>query len=104
MYAVTLIRQCSIQKTSSGKIQRNACRRAFVSRELEIEGEWRETGGASVERIDDGENAPSARRKVHSVETPEGWLQGKLAALLRVAPAEIDIDQPITRYGLDSLM
>jgi amino acid adenylation domain-containing protein len=98
VYAIALIRQGSIQKTSSGKIQRNACRRAFANHELEIEAEWRETQASETSTVS------SAQPGAYSVNTPEGWLQTKLAGLLRVAPAEIDINEPITRYGLDSLM
>ena len=100
VYAIALIRQGSIQKTSSGKIQRNACRRAFADGGLELEAEWRQ----SAEIDSNGTPAMSTRRSVHSLETPEGWLQAKLASLLRVDVAEIDVNEPITRYGLDSLM
>jgi amino acid adenylation domain-containing protein len=98
VYAISLIRQGSIHKTSSGKIQRNACRRTFVNSELEVEAEWRETGAPETAAV------TSAQSGVHSAKTPEGWLQAKLATVLRIDPAEIDINQPITRYGLDSLM
>jgi len=40
-YAVALIRPGSIQKTTSGKIQRHASREAFMNGELEIIAEWR---------------------------------------------------------------
>ena len=97
VYAVALIRQGSIYKTSSGKIQRNACKRAFLDGGLELEAEWREIPIGS-------QAAGRPRTGVRSPETPEGWLQAKLASLLRVDVAEIDVNEPLTRYGLDSLM
>ena len=39
-YAVVLIRPGSIQKTTSGKIQRHASREAFMNGELEVVAEW----------------------------------------------------------------
>src|SRR5688572_11357926 len=101
--AIALVRQGTIAKTSSGKIQRNACRKAFVTGKLEVEFEWREAARASITQIDASAVAASTERDLVP-ESPEGWLQTKLAALLRVDVAEIDINQPITRYGLDSLM
>ena len=32
------------------------------------------------------------------------YLQGRLGGVLRIAPAEVDADRPVTRLGLDSLM
>ncbi|HSD45842.1 MAG TPA: amino acid adenylation domain-containing protein, partial [Pyrinomonadaceae bacterium] len=98
VYAIALIRQGSIQKTSSGKIQRRACRRAFLDGGLEREAEWREIShSVSHETARPGTG-------VRNPETPEGWLQAKFASLLRVDVAEIDVNEPMTRYGLDSLM
>ncbi len=39
--AIALIKAGSIPKTSSGKIQRHACRQAFLENSLEIVSEWR---------------------------------------------------------------
>ncbi|HXQ70502.1 MAG TPA: AMP-binding protein, partial [Pyrinomonadaceae bacterium] len=100
VHAVALIRQGTIAKTSSGKIQRNACKRAFVTGKLEVEFEWRETAKANQVEI----AKTQTNGKQADNESPEGWLKAKLAGLLRVDVAEIDVNQPITRYGLDSLM
>jgi len=97
VYAVALIRQGTIAKTSSGKIQRNACRQAFVAGKLEIEFEWRNLPDPTT-----SEN--KAIREHSDAYSPDVWLQTKVAALLRVDASEIDVNQPITRYGLDSLM
>ena len=42
VYAIVLIRPGSLPKTSSGKIQRHACRARFLAGELEIVGAWQE--------------------------------------------------------------
>ncbi|MBK8783715.1 MAG: fatty acyl-AMP ligase [Anaerolineales bacterium] len=41
VFAIVLIKPMSIPKTSSGKIQRRACKTAFLNGGLEIVGEWR---------------------------------------------------------------
>lgn len=42
LHAVLLLRTASIPKTSSGKIQRHACRNGFLEQTLHIVAEWRE--------------------------------------------------------------
>ena len=41
VFAIVLVKPMSIPKTSSGKIQRRACKNAFLEGTLEIVGEWR---------------------------------------------------------------
>jgi acyl-CoA synthetase (AMP-forming)/AMP-acid ligase II len=40
VYAVLLLKTTSIPKTSSGKIQRHACRRGFLANSLDTVGQW----------------------------------------------------------------
>ncbi|MCE2719015.1 MAG: fatty acyl-AMP ligase [Dolichospermum sp.] len=42
VYAILLIKPASIPKTSSGKIQRHACRHAFLTKTLVIVGQWQQ--------------------------------------------------------------
>ena len=42
VYAVVLVKPGNILKTSSGKIQRQACRSSFLAGELEVLGDWSE--------------------------------------------------------------
>nr|QEO73764.1 AMP-dependent synthetase and ligase [uncultured bacterium] len=93
-YAVALVRAGEVPRTSSGKIQRRSCRAKFLERGLEIVGEWRASEG-SVEAAESA--APEAFEEV------EGWLAAQLASRLGVSAAEIDVRQPLARYGLDSL-
>jgi acyl-coenzyme A synthetase/AMP-(fatty) acid ligase len=41
IHAVVLVKPTSIPKTSSGKIQRRACRAGFLAGSLEVIAEWR---------------------------------------------------------------
>ena len=40
VYAIRLIKMLSLPRTSSGKVQRHACREAFLAGSLEIVAEW----------------------------------------------------------------
>lgn len=42
VHAIALIKPASIPKTSSGKIQRHACRQAFLTKMLAIVGQWQQ--------------------------------------------------------------
>ena len=93
-YAIILIRTGNIPKTSSGKIQRSACKKAFLDNNLNIISEWKmELSPGHVQSI-----------KSYSVESLREWLVNWLSQKRNLDPATIDPDKPITAYGLDSLM
>jgi amino acid adenylation domain-containing protein len=89
--AVVLVRTSTIPKTSSGKIQRHACKAAFLSDSLKVIKSWHE--GEAV-----GQGAPHG-----AVENRAAWLIAELARKLGVDPAKIDVSHPLTAYSLDSL-
>jgi amino acid adenylation domain-containing protein len=86
--SIVLIKPGTIPKTSSGKIQRGACRRLYLKGELEVVAEWRAGAEAVVETVDREEGI-------------EDWLRAEFAELLKVP--SINVHEPIMRYGLDSL-
>ena len=43
VYAIVLLKTGSIPKTSSGKIQRRACRQRFLENSLEVVGQWQQS-------------------------------------------------------------
>lgn len=51
-HTVLLVRPMSIPTTTSGKIQRNACREKFLGRELTVLAEWRPAPAGGQGRID----------------------------------------------------
>lgn len=98
VYAVALIRAGTIPKTSSGKIQRRACRAEFLANNLDALAQWRETIRSELE-------APALIPTPASwdVEDIEVYLASHLAARLGLDAAEIDRSQSLSYYGLDSL-
>ncbi len=104
VYAVVLLKPGGIPKTSSGKIQRHACRAGFLSGELEalarsvIEGQAPDAGAEDPTREAILALGPEARRPL--LET---YLAGLVARLLRVDRAQVDAGQPLGALGLNSL-
>jgi amino acid adenylation domain-containing protein len=99
LYALVLIEPGSIFKTSSGKIQRRACRAAYLAGELPVLAAW--TDGAATERVEPIEAAPAA--DLSTVEAVERWLVERLSARLQLRAEDVDVSAAITRYGIDSL-
>lgn len=97
-HTVVLVKKGSIPKTSSGKIRRHACRAEFLNGNLNVIAQWTEP--ASLEsQIADAIQDPVPS----SLKETEQWLVSALCAKLGMEPHGIDVDQPISRYGLDSL-
>ncbi|MGZ4112319.1 MAG: AMP-binding protein, partial [Tumebacillaceae bacterium] len=119
VYAVVLIKPASIPKTSSGKIQRHACRERFLSGALDVvkqdvlDGQGASVN-SSVESLSDGtEEAASvaitreellAMDRAQRQTALEAYLLVKAALVLKMTPAQLDVQQPLSRFGLDSLM
>ncbi|MGB8688989.1 MAG: beta-ketoacyl synthase N-terminal-like domain-containing protein [Microcoleus sp.] len=98
VYAISLLKKGSILKTSSGKIQRRACRKAFLEGSLEVVKEWNRG-----DKKDISEETQPPKSKVHlSEEAIQDWLIAQLAHRLNITPTRIDIREPFARYGLAS--
>ena len=105
LFAAVLIKPGSLPKTSSGKIQRHACRVAFLNGTLECVAGWREPGASEREPV------TVSKPLLETREAIESWLISQIATRSGVAPSEasseasseIDIHQPIDNYGMDSL-
>ena len=103
--AIVLLKTGSIPKTSSGKIQRHACRTGF-----EI-GTLAEVGRSEIERSSDLEIGAELSREDLLTLTPAdarqqllNYLQQQVARSLKIAPSQLDSHQPLSQLGLDSLM
>ena len=96
LYAVVVVKHGGVPRTSSGKIQRRACRQMFVSNRLDSLAEWRESATAP-------RDAPVVMPAGRSVEEIENWMCAQLAAKIGVDVSDIDIEKSITHYGIDSV-
>jgi acyl transferase domain-containing protein/acyl-CoA synthetase (AMP-forming)/AMP-acid ligase II/acyl carrier protein len=105
VYAVVLVRAFSIPKTSSGKIQRHACRTAFLKNTLQVVGQWqlKITGSIMGEvRECDTCKKEGALLIAKPIEAIEAWLVQKLSSYLSTGPEHIDTGEPLSYFGLDS--
>ena len=93
--SIVLVRAGSIPKTSSGKIQRHACRDAFLDRSLDVVAEWHRAGSdgpiaaASAPRRRHAAGRGAERQAGRAAEPPGGGCSAahrrRTAAALRPA-------------------
>ncbi|MDF5732675.1 MAG: AMP-binding protein, partial [Rhizonema sp. PD38] len=111
VYAVSLLKTGCIPKTSSGKIQRYACRAAFLAGSLESIGSHILNSSAMLEA--------QGRRQLRwdlnphlikdsQIENQEQklvfYLHELVARVLKVSLSQVNPQQPLSVLGLDSLM
>jgi 8-amino-7-oxononanoate synthase len=105
VHAVALVKTGALPKTSSGKIQRHACRASFLNGGLQVVGAWTERsidsellGAAESSHTDQVE--PKA---LPSFDRMKEWMIAKLAERLKTDPANIRSEEQFASYGLDSV-
>jgi amino acid adenylation domain-containing protein len=97
-YAITLAKAGTIPKTSSGKIQRQACRAMYMAGDLGGGTRWQ--GDAES----DGTRAFAlAAPSIGSPEDIQEWLVSRIAAHLGLDRRTITVSDSLSTYGLDSL-
>ncbi len=104
VYAVVLIKAGTIPKTSSGKIQRRATKTGFLAGTLEVVG----SSILEIAQTTATEDCLT-RTELLAVESEQqqqllnSYLHKLVARVLRVTLSQIDLDQPLSSMGLDSL-
>jgi 8-amino-7-oxononanoate synthase len=105
VHAVTLLKTGSMPKTSSGKIQRHACRNGFLNGDLAVVGSWtslegenHQNGGGKTAKAE-----PQAQFNQPSAAVIQAWLIANLAERLKAEPQSLRTDEPFASYGLDSI-
>jgi malonyl CoA-acyl carrier protein transacylase len=98
VYAVLLLKPATLPKTSSGKVQRGVCRDGFLKDTLKTVARWQQY--IPVKKSETNQNNDYRSVTVESIQT---WLLTKLSEQLNITASEIDIQEPLARYGLDSL-
>ncbi len=100
---VALVKSGTIPKTSSGKIQRRACREAFERHAIEVVAEHQLPEPAAFPSGNGGAAlAMGPQRGLDSGAILE-WIVARLAEHSGRLPSEVDIDRPFADCGLDSL-
>ncbi|HYO15771.1 MAG TPA: amino acid adenylation domain-containing protein [Thermoanaerobaculia bacterium] len=94
LHEIVLLRAGTLPKTSSGKVQRHACRAAYLAGGLEVVA--RDAAA--------GPGEPAAPAPGLPAGGDGEYLRLQVARLARVAPESVDPRQPLTAVGLDSLM
>ncbi|MBN1991920.1 MAG: AMP-binding protein [Anaerolineae bacterium] len=102
VYAVLLLKPVSIPKTTSGKIQRQACKTGFLDKILAVQGEWQQTTPPAKD-VPGPETSVKATRPPSNETDIQTWLVEKIAQQRQCPAADININTPFTHYGLDSL-
>jgi acyl-CoA synthetase (AMP-forming)/AMP-acid ligase II/acyl carrier protein len=109
---VVLIRTATIPKTSSGKIQRYACRAAYLDGTLEVVGRvavepspiadsGSDSTAAEASLTRDALLALGASERPGAITT---YFQQLIAPLAQIAAEDVRIDQALLSFGFDSLM
>jgi acyl-CoA synthetase (AMP-forming)/AMP-acid ligase II/acyl carrier protein len=93
VYGIQLLRTVSILKTSSGKIQRKACKQGFLEKSLEVVGE-------SV--LEAGSDHGTSETTI-DLTSVQAWLMVWIHLKLGVSLDRIDMGKNISAYGLNSL-
>lgn len=114
--AIALVKPASIPKTSSGKIQRRACKTGFLTETLRVVGLWQATPAQRDRPAPTVPQAVAILEPTHPTHAPaqtatqaataaviQAWLVAQLSARLSLDPSAIDPHQSLAQYGLDSL-
>lgn len=96
---VVLIRPTGLPKTTSGKIQRGACRARYLAANLNALHVWHaDTPAASA-----AAPAGAATAQPGTVQAMEALISENIGRVLGADPSTIDRDQPFSAHGLDSV-
>lgn len=102
---VLLVRPGSIPMTTSGKVQRSACRTDLIHGRLPSRYRWERSGGAESPPLP----IPKLPAVVRASDQGEiealirDWLSQWLISRVGIEPVEIESDRRFDDYGLDSL-
>jgi acyl-CoA synthetase (AMP-forming)/AMP-acid ligase II/acyl carrier protein len=124
LYAVILIRQASLPRTTSGKVQRQLCRDQYAAGELKVLTEWvrpartptpakprdavlphqpEQPAPPSAEQLPAKKPSLTPEEIDRLAERIESWMTDWLVERASVPREEIERDKPFAEFGLDSL-
>lgn len=97
VHAVVFVRSGAMPRTSSGKIQRRACRTAYLARTLAI------VASHTATDVSDPASEEQARALELAEDDRAAALIHTFADCAEVASSQVLLDRPVISYGLDSL-
>lgn len=100
LFVAQLLEPGSIPKTSSGKLQRGACRSSFEARSLEPVAEWRTAATEAGDRL--AARGQPVYATGHAAREIEDWLSSWVGERVGLEPARVDRRQAFALYGLGS--
>ena len=102
--AVVLIKAGSIPKTSSGKIQRHACRDAYLDGSLAVVAQWSSTGGTAVAaRRRRGLEAGDESQISETTQRLADIVYEHVRNIARERAGDLTLETNIVELGMDSL-
>lgn len=131
-WEILLLKPGTIPKTSSGKIQRYACRENYLNKSLNVVGQWQlqsatkavsmttvssEEGPSQVQVtlpeitesateqhvVSQSEKGMKRKHASNFEQKVQRWLQESVGAKASTPPEDIDTSRPLSQFGLDSL-
>ncbi|MFA5910709.1 MAG: beta-ketoacyl synthase N-terminal-like domain-containing protein [Vicinamibacterales bacterium] len=96
--AIVLLPKGSILKTSSGKVQRRACKAAFVNGGFSPIAQWHAATDAAVA----GTETPAGEARTDARQWA-AWLRRLMATRKKTPDALIDLSEPFSSFGLSSI-
>jgi acyl-CoA synthetase (AMP-forming)/AMP-acid ligase II/acyl carrier protein len=104
VYAIVLVKAGEIPKTSSGKTQRSVCRERYLSGQLTVIAQWTANGEAAYDaKVGAEPDAAGTVQRVVAASEAENWLIRRIAASIRVPPAQIQVTTPFIEFGMSSM-
>ncbi|HEU4510297.1 MAG TPA: beta-ketoacyl synthase N-terminal-like domain-containing protein [Pyrinomonadaceae bacterium] len=101
VFAIALLKFGKIPRTTSGKIQRHACRADYLAGNLNLVGQWQQqTKEPSADQMPPQASAGDATR---THEIIQKWLVAQIAERAGIHPDQLDVRRPVKSYGLDSV-
>lgn len=106
LYAIILINPATLPKTSSGKVQRRACREAFLNGTIDKEiTRWQQTGTTTAKKSFSMRDVLTKLPLSVRQDTLQAYLQDEIIAVLGLdASTHIDPRTRLFAFGLDSLL
>lgn len=103
VFAIALLKFGKIPRTTSGKIQRHACRADYLAGNLNVVGQWRQQTKERSVRNEQFAPRAAAGDSTPDSEIIRSWIVAQIAERTGIQPDELDVRKPLRSYGLDSV-